>query len=657
MRDRNKNKVRVRYQFVEKWDIIIREALDRSMSKWQLARRNKAVIANEKPYSPEGNLVHQSLQQLKARLLDKGVSVTVESHDPKFRDAAASDTIIARAIADSSELQASLLKMFDDAGAHAFACLEVGHPLDIWSNDITRRFWQENNARLNDLEDEYVEIRLEDLIAMGYSAEEADQLTPEQQQQLAIRNGGERPKPVFNPAFGYPWVQLIDPRLILLPQGATEPREYDYIARLRFVTGAELKLVQSFKPRRQTGNAVMYESLFRETEKSPDIQLLNQGDYYLIVELWLIRERDDPMMSNYYMSWILGEPTEVIRACPNPWEGITPFTFFRLNPIRPLDTKTTFVDDLLPFAQLYADSIDLIRQEIKWGRSFKWAASETAFKDQAEAKKALDPNYSGLVKSRDPKSITRIMETSVSSGNLQASMFIKSLVQAHIKQTPMEEGIAVKSITAEQTRALLDAVGMNVMMTVQELRRVVSTVMMKMLHLAALYGMGVDSSDRQIHSTDFRFSEGSGDLVTSRIFKVTIKDALDEGGNAELISYSQFLRVLWQDGTGALRQQFDDRELARELLRRSGLPDTLLREATPAGAQMAQGGTGEEQLPPEALANLIAQGGAVMPGMLPSQGVQGAQGQHPERMIGDRGSSMSNAMSGMGRIGSGVGES
>jgi len=655
------------YDWVEAWDYRLRQDLDHLIRnvhpKWE---RAEEYVRNAGSGSKEGNLVAEFIKTLHARLLAKELNVHVESDNPEFSDHAERAEVVAQAVQRIADLIGALRDAATPATWASFGVLEVGHPIDPASHDPWMSYRNPNYDRDDSgVADQWEEVPAEDLEMFGADPEKVLPFSEQQRLELehvlkgdALQDAGapgdpaapmEQPRPVFRPNVGYPWVQSVDPRLIIIPTNAKSSKKLSYVARLRFISRAELMTIQGYDAGPGSHVNGHYRTLFDKTEEDGGLDLY--PEMCLIAEVYIRRDRNNPQFNNWFFSYIFGEPGKVIRHGPNQHGGMSPLIFLKLDPLKNMH-DLPLASELIKFADIYDMGVRSMMETLERSLNRKTLISNGAGMDDPEQKKYFDPKYRGPVKLQDINAIKEDEGPSYDIDLIRGMTFVKSLAQSNTGQSDIDRGTAIKEITARQTQALLDATGINIETMAAQMSKAAMEAVMKLMHLAGLFSMVGRDRKFQFGGRFTSMQRGNHDFTTSYIYDVSVEDNESAFTAEDRMMWVQFVRTLFSDSQGLMVPYFDREGLAKHTRRVFDAPMSLLASRS-AGREgqginpMAEAGL--EAGIPGSLNPALDEGRANMLSDI-------SEGQHPERSLGSRGFDVGNAIRGGMKTGSGTGE-
>jgi hypothetical protein len=656
--DKSESGWKIPYEYVEAWDYRIRQDLDFLISgPHQIWTAAQQYVRNTGAGQKQGNLVSEFIKTLHSRLLAKELNVHVESDNPGFADDAEKAEVVSQSVQRIADLIGALREASNPATWASFGVLEVGHPIDPSSNDPWMSFRAPNYTDDNpSAADRWEEIDPEELQTWGADPDKVVPFSEQSRLELArvLEGNGmpgsevpEQPRPVFRPSVGYPWIQSVDPRLIVFPTNAKNDKRMSYVARLRFITRAELKTVQGYDVGAGMHVNGHYRGLFEYSEEDGGLDLY--PEMCLIVEVYIKRDRNNPAYNNWYFSYILGEPGRVIRHGPNQNGGMTPFIFLKLDPLKHM-FDPPLATELIRYADLYDLGLQSIMETMKEMLNKKDYIEHGAGLTEPEERKLYNPDYRGPVRLQSVSSIKQREAPTINMDLIRTLEFTKSLAQSTTAQSDIDRGQAIKEITARQTQALLDATGINIKTMAAAMSVAARECVMKLMHLAGIYSMVGRDRKFQFGGKFTSMQRGSHDFTTSYIYNVKVEDA-ETGYTAEdRLLWTQFIRILFSDTSGFLVPFFDREGLAKHTRRVFDAPMSML-------ASRAAGREGSGFDPSQMMQEDPGVSGSLGG---PIDGQAGNmlqdQGQHPERAPGSRGLGVSNALTGAFKTGTGTGE-
>ena len=630
-------------ELVSFWDTRVRQDLQYRMSTndpdWE--RMNLMVRNTEKGFR-HGNLVSDFLRVLQTRMFARPWNISVVADDPDFAGRAEDAEIVSESVSRIANLTSNLLESAKDSLWATTGWLEVGHPLDPWSSDIQRSALSPGISQTAMIpsspnEDEYEEVSPNELAMQGVLPENIIPFDP--MSEVPETEGPAEPAPVFEATLGYPWLNTIDPRYVIIPPKARKADHLDYRARLRYITRSELLHMHGIDYGVGSGSlSGETKDLFQRVE-GMDPNLF--PELMCLVEVWIVRDRNNPEFNNWHLSFVYSRPEWVVFNARNPYGGMIP-----LIPVKSARHKgyydTSAAKELATFADMFDIGIKAVHRRFKRTLNEKWLTSGSAGLDPKAKANLLNDDFRGEIPVNDPAQVQKQKEDPLDQQFLYYLSYIKSLAQMTAGASDVDQGQSTKDITATQSRALMEASGINVEGMKSELADAGREAVMKLMHLIGIYNTQ-GRTRKYLYGKEIVVMErGTHDFTASFIYKVEVNDTKDTTAEEQMM-WNQFLRTLFTDTGGLVVPYIDAEELAKRTVRKFGQDPTLL--ASRAGGREAQGRN--PQLEAQLLQNQQLSGGAPEGGSLRDL----AEGQHPERIIGSRGTNMANAMSGMGRVG------
>ena len=254
----------------------------------------------------------------------------------------------------------------------------------------------------------------------------------------------------------------------------------------------------------------------------------------------------------------------------------------------------------------------------------------------------MNPESSKAFSVSDINSV-RWLSYDVRESVIKSLLFLKSMAQATTKTSALDQGQAIKEITARQTEVLVDATKINMSSVLSSLQRTVAKILMASMYAMRWYRLDVPQ-----------------DTQRDPLGKLAIY--LAEAGRISMYGFEVNLRAPYGDATEA--QQLMGMQLLRMIREMASVPQLAplfagidLSELVSQIILQVTGGQGTAILKPSSDA---LQASLVKP--LDTQGGAGnsmvdspvaSAGQHPERLLGSRGMDVANALAGASRIGTG----
>ena len=617
-------------ELVEYWDQVVTRDLNALKSTFQAWTEEKAYTRNTsgpKGGFLRGNLIAEFSRSLQQRLLSSPHEATIESDDPDLKENADKYGIVANSLYRLSNIQAAVEDAVLAGLWSTGGWIEVGHPMDPNLLDPQRSIAAPRAIIGDTFQDEWAPV--------GQVPDFGDQQI-EDMDPFDMGNVAEEPavRPVLGDMeYGYPFVISVDPRLIVFPHRAADLSQCDYVARLRFLTKQELKSVTGIElPQECSTPTSALDIHFDMIEGKEKIYY---PDMVCVVDFYLRRERNNPEYNNWFCRWVLGHAKYEIYNGPNPWKSLFPLERVSLQKEKHM-TDTTLSYELRELAELFDLAMQGLGVGIKDQINQKFLTQKNAGLDKSDKAKLTDPNYKGEIQVADVNAV-KPFERPFRRELFDALTFLRSAAQGVTQESDMERGQAIKSITAEQTRALLTATGQRVDSMKAPIEKASANILKKAMYLLGMFGM---NRDRRFEHGGYEVNldRGTSDFTTSYLYKIQIYDTGSPESESDLLLFIQFLRQLSTPTGQMLAAQFDPHALASIAARKFKVTSALLPYQPP---KTMPGQPGQSQIP------------LVPPGDQLPLGVRDqVEGQHPERTTGDRGIDVGNALRGGMKTGS-----
>lgn len=642
-------------ELVDYWDQRIRADLDARSSIERKWAHNRDLIRNRGGGMRTGNIVAEFVGLLHKRLLSQDFGIHINSDDPMFIEHAEAAEITAQSVSRIIALRDAAKKAIADAAWATFGVLEFGHPLDPRSHDPMRSYRAPYSRPLgveSDLIDTWAPVSPEELLKNGVDPNsiEIAQEGVHNLDQMADTT----PRPLLEAQFGYPWVTVVDPHLIVMPTGISDPDKSPYYCRLRFLTRAEIKQVQNVDLHPAFVNGTRWKEIFEKSEQEGDFRLF--PEMCLVAEVFIRRDRNNPSYNGWYFSYILGHPEAVISSGPNHYGGMRPLVFLQLDPLKGV-YGTSLAEELAPYANIYSMGMEAFKRDIKRMMNRPVAVGNGAGLNKRDEINIQNPEFKGIVKMQDVDQVKELFaDRRVDNDLLRSMAYFKSVAQGRAGVSDLDQGSAIKDITARQTQALLDATGINVEGMADSVSMALRDGIYKMMHLVGLYSTATRAREYNYGNRFAAFDRGRQDFITSLIYEVEIKESKDAASAEELMLFVQFLKIVLTNPM--LAQYYDIEFIARTALSRFEMGPRGLASRSPNRAGQGLAGQGLGIGSPG-----IGQGSpfSEMAGQPPPAAVNDDLfGQHSERGPGDQGTGSQqagNMIRGGFRIGTGLGES
>ena len=251
-----------------------------------------------------------------------------------------------------------------------------------------------------EFKDDFVPIPEEVVQAeLGQEIEEVLPFDPFERPELEAATQPEEAPPPFDPELGMPWLNEVNPFLVIIPKNNYKFSEIDYVSKLVLISREELKLVTNV----DVDNVHVsrkYQGIVDEISGSEHID-----NPVLICVTHIRRDRNDPKYTNWYLVHVLGHPDVVIKSDVNPFGGLIPLVPIQISPTKNV-WDTSMVDDIKPYAEWYSAGVEAIGDRLYESLNQKVLTGAGAGMEAEEIRKLLNSKYSGEVKvSGDPSTI------------------------------------------------------------------------------------------------------------------------------------------------------------------------------------------------------------------------------------------------------------
>ena len=609
---------------IQFYDQLIRAEMNKKMSDLRMLSDFSAMVRNTGKGRRRGNLVADVARVLKTRIFSREVNPEISSMDPEYQTRADELEIVAESICKVAEIKEKVYDAVTNAMWNGVGFVFVSHPMDPLCMDPSKTKLLDRAAGnpMPKLEDSWEEagefdqafvtdpsaIPIEDLLTQDIVSEE-----------------DEEPEPVFSMDNGHPYLESVDPRFVIYNSAASRIEECDWIARIRPMTRNEIKYVIG-RDITSSMNANQYSEAIREVY---GIDTGLYQDMMLVIEVWISRNRMSPEKSDWYLSYVYGDAENtVIYNKPNPHQGFVPFVSITL------DRTKKFGDDSLtkeiaPFADTYDLGIQKVMRDIKRSLNQKWLVSNGAGLDKKDADRLKNDSYTGEINVKDPSQVVSFKELDLNPNVLYTLSYFKKLAQGSHGISDLDNGNAIKDITARQTLSLNEATSLNIDGIKSQVNESFKILLLKLMFLAGKYTYMSAGRKYNLGNNIVSVAPGQYDYTTSFIYDVQIRDTADVAPEKFLV-FNQLIRMVSQDPM--LRQSFNTEQLARVLVSVLKLNPKILA---------VRSGENENPMP-----GIDGSTGSVLPF---NQGAGALT--HPERNIGDRGISVSNAVAGQANVG------
>tara|TARA_R110000824_G_scaffold178505_2_gene358238 strand:+ start:1819 stop:3693 length:1875 start_codon:yes stop_codon:yes gene_type:complete len=565
----------------EKWDQRVRRDLQWRMSNVdKIWERNEKYVRNDttdrygNKVMFKGNLVREFEKVIYHRVVNKDPVIKVRSADTTFTDNANDLEIVANDISRIVRLK-DALRQATMYSTYSMGWLEVGHPYAAFGlNPAQYAGINRNITDPSTLESQWEEVDPQLAKAQGIDLERVDDLSPLDFDPDSFLTGVDKePAPVFNDhGIGFPYLTYVNGKHVITPAEIENYLDADYVARLRILTGDELKTLSGENFDKVKGVSRQYWSLF------PGIDFDYLGDEcFLICECWVKRDRLDSNYNNWYSAWILGDPDSTVRDMPNPWGGMTPYTPVKLTKMGKF-LERTVVDDIVPVSDMYSIALQSIDQDMLDSLNPKVIVDQTANAKDDDIKKLLNPSYRGAIKVNRAEGITIERGPGIDLNKIQYIRFLREIAQQSTATSEIDKGQAVKKITARQTSALVEATDQIIGGMRELVAESAQEAITKLMFILGLFH-GKKQQYKYGHKV-VTFDQGTHDFTTSLIYQIDVRDMGPEPGTEEKMLYTQFIRTVSMNP--ALSEQYDWNKVATEVARIFGwAPDTVVEPQPP----------------------------------------------------------------------------
>lgn len=575
------------------WDRRVSRDLGKRLStydkRWDTGR---AIIGNKSPRAMQGNLVREYAQILFSRIVVKHPTAVIESDDNRYAEEAHVNSVIANSLIRMLDLKDALRDATVKA-TYAAGFLYIGHPAARFGVDPKYHPGVEHNTV--DLETFHMESQWEpvDQLPPGVDSEAVDIFDPKTMEELRSLEAGEdksSPLPVFNEiGEGMPYIESVDPRHVVVPTGLTKWEDAEYFARIRCVTGDELRHIAGVEIKHPR----MFQMSTQRRKLFPDIDFEYNDECYVLIECHVVRDRKNGQYNNWYACWILDHPDIIIRDMPNPWGGmrvLTPVIAQKIGDFY----DNSMIDDLYWAAQLYSLILQSIERDVHKTLNTKVLMDRRAGTiDNKEKARITNPNFSGII---DVESVDGVKEmgVTVDYGKLQLAQYVRKLGQNSTSTSDLDAAQPIKKITARQTEQLVQASNEVIEALRSMVAEAAAAVIKKLMFVLRMF-----HGERR----EFKFGNriatwdpAKQDATMSLVYKVDVKDLGPDPGENERLLFAQFLRVL--SSFEELKVRYDMTTLAKEGARLWNLDaDAVLSEMPAVQPKMPQEIPGLEMIP------------------------------------------------------------
>ena len=554
----------------EKWDQRVRRDL-----QWRMTHSDKVWERNEKYVMNEtldrrgnraaykGNLVREFEKVIYHRVVNKDPAIRVRVADTAHAQNAKDLEIVVNDLSRIVRLK-DALRQATMLSTYSMGWLEVGHPYAAWG--LNPNQYSGINRNVTDpstLESQWEEVDPDTAAAQGINLEMVDNLSPlEFDSDSFLTDVDSEPSPVFNDGgIGFPYLEHVSGKHMVTPANISKYNDGDYVARLRIVTLDELNTVADFTPTNK-GVGRNYLHLF----PGFDYQFLGE-ESVVIVECWVKRDRLDSNYNNWFASWVIGEPDDIIRNMPNPWGGMTPYTPVKLTKMGKF-LERTVVDDIVPVSDMYSIALQSIDQDMMDSLNPKVLTDQTANLKDDDAKKLLNPSYRGQIKVNRVDGIKIDRGPGIDLNKIQYVRFLREIAQQSSATSEIDKGQAVKKISARQTSALVEATDQIINGMRELVAESAEEAMTKVMYILGLFHG--KKQQYKYGSKVVTFDHGQHDFTTSLIYNIDVKDMGPDPGAEDKMMLIQFIRTVSMNPE--LSANYDWNNVASEVARVFGWP-------------------------------------------------------------------------------------
>jgi len=629
-------------EYLTWWDSRLRfdhASRDSAFRTWK--RSNELVRNTGKGYR-HGNLCSEFVRTLGLRMFEIDPTVRVTPQDPDYKNKANNAAIIASSVAQVADLKEQLFEAATAATWASHGWMEVGHPSDPWCLDVMRSNRSPGLHPSTVVGEQGTGMdRWEEVPApadpSGVQAFNPFEAVPDTSSPFE-----EDPEPLFAADFGTPYLTAVDPRLVITPPNVKELAQCDYVARLRWLTVKELEHLVNYHYPGVPAVKNEFRDLFAETEGD---SIARYPTMLLVVQLYIIRDRNNPEYNGWTFCYPIGEPEKLIYKGPRKDGGMIPLIMLKLNRIKKL-YDTTLAEELARYADIFDIGVKAMFRDINRMMNKKWKAPAQAGLDATNEKNLTDDNFTGVINASDPRSLDELVERRLDQSLFQGLNWVKGLAQSASGASDIDMGRAVKDISARQTQALMEATGINVEGMKSQIAKAAREAVMKLMHLVGIYNHLGDRQKYQFGNKFTVMNREMHDYTSSLLYIVEIADSKIEVTNEERMLWTQLLKLV--DSSPLFQPLVNPQTLLETTFRKYGEGPENLASHTPVPPPMGQPVPPEMGGQPAIPGNVIPFGGSARN--------DAVYGQHPERELGSRGIDLSNAMQGMARVGTGMGE-
>lgn len=601
-------------ELIRSWDERIRLRFREMAPLRDVWTSDYDLVRNAESRQLRGNLAADFVRILTGRFFVKDMNVTVSSDDPDGAVEANKISMVAQSLQRIGGLQSALREATMASTWATYGWYEVGHPMDPCNLDPVRSFAAPRSTPSATYDDEWVPVpgTLADMITKEVG--EVPEFDPTERTKI---NYESSITPIIgNTDYGHSYAQPIDPRYMIFPIKNTGAQLMDWVARVRFLTPQELYALTGLRFEKKAAAYSEMVDLFCLVEGQ---ERIDYPDLICVIDMWIARDRNNPQFNNWHLCWVHGCPEYVIFDEPNPYKALTPIFRITPNPIKKA-TDPSIAAELAPYAEHYDLAMQKVELDLKEMLNEKWLAEDGAGMSDDDKKRYLNPNFKGVVKGHAGG--LQKKEVKFDRNILSMLTFYRSSAQQSTSTSDLDQGIAIKGITAAQTEALLTATGINV----EDIRNQVESAgrqgLMAMMHLMGIFGVKNKVMRFAVDARTFvSLDIGTLNFTSSYLYDIRLQDSGPQSSNEELILWNQLLKLFNTPVGQQMVMKLDMEKLVRDTLSAYGRPMSLMLQGEqPSGIPQVEGG----ELPPTGQAASMGLGSMV-------------DGQHPEREIGSRG--------------------
>ena len=587
----------------------------------------------------EGNLISAWSSMLLDRLFsDENTGVPdVDSDDPDQQKRASEVQTIAAALLRSIGFTRELDLATRDSIWATTGYLEIGHPMAQYPADLMQSYTAPRvipeRPTSGPFEDRYQPVPQ----PLDVDPSQIPIMDPFEEATVYEEYD---PGPLVTSDTGYPWVSRVHPAYIVTSVDIESLEQADYVARLRPYTCGEFKHYFNRDP--SSMMRATSQELYQMGE-SVDPNLV--GGVGFMVELWVRRDRRNPKYGDWFYSFPLGMPEDLLFEGPNPLGG----GFWPIQAVKPMRLKRLndlpVAGELDRLSRTFDKAMRAVTQDVTQVLNRKTLVSPGAGLDPKEAEKLRNPDYQGSVEVQDPSSIQEYRQERLDPQFLTIISWLRGQATSTTGSSEIDTGTPIKGISARQTSALLESSGIRVGSLKLGIAEGAGSALGKVMYLAQKFGAQTPRSSFNFAGHTVVMDPRTHDYTRSYKFAFSFSDR--EQGAEESLLLTQFLRLVISDTGGVALQHLDIQALLEELVVAMGLPKRVLARY---GANHAPAGL-------RTSADLSAESGILSSGLTgsPDPTTLGqVLGSHPERLLGSRGvggqQMVENALSGLARM-------